>query len=359
MAAESSGEERTEEATQTRREDFRKRGQVAQTKELGSVLMLFAAAGLIWALSGYFYQKLSNVMVFSFGPELVKTLRGDGGFEGLNYMVQEATLVVLPVFAIFFAIGLIAPISQIGFLSNEEALKFDLNKLNPIAGLGRLFSLRSVVEGLKSIFKLLLIGLVVYFTIAKELSILPTVVEMDVAEATAYLGRLCLQILLSTGALLAVIAVLDYSYQYFDLEQKMRMTKQEVKEEQKSREGDPLIKARVRRIQRDMAQRRMMTEVPKADVIITNPTHLAVALRYGDDTPAPIVVAKGADRIAAKIREIAKEHAIPIVENKPLARALFKSMNIGQVIPRELYQAVAEVLSYVFKLKEKRRRGGV
>ncbi|HND85352.1 MAG TPA: EscU/YscU/HrcU family type III secretion system export apparatus switch protein, partial [Pseudobdellovibrionaceae bacterium] len=175
----------------------------------------------------------------------------------------------------------------------------------------------------------------------------------DVAQTLAYIGKVVFKLLMGIGIAMTVIAAADYFFQKWDLEKKMMMTKQQVKEEVKQREGDPMIRARVRRIQREMANKRMMEQVPKADVIITNPTHIAVALQYNEGLAAPKLIAKGADLLAEKIKEIAREHHVPIVENKPLARTIFKTMKIGQVIPRELFVAVAEVLSYVYKLKKK------
>jgi flagellar biosynthetic protein FlhB len=180
--------------------------------------------------------------------------------------------------------------------------------------------------------------------------------SFSVAQIMAFLGALTSRLMMGVGTFMLVLAAADYFYQRWDLEKEMRMTKQEVKEEIKSREGDPMIKARIKRVQRDIASRRMMEDVPKADVIVTNPTHIAVALKYSDTMVAPTVIAKGADLIAEKIREIARENNIPIVENKPLARTMFKTLKIGQQIPRELYTAVAEVLSYVFRLKRKARK---
>jgi flagellar biosynthetic protein FlhB len=170
-----------------------------------------------------------------------------------------------------------------------------------------------------------------------------------------YMGKVVVKLLGGVGGLMFIIAAADYFYQRWDLEKKMMMTKQEVKEEHKSREGDPMVKNRIRRIQREMASKRMMADVPKADVIITNPTHIAVCIKYSDNLPAPQLIAMGADNVAEKIKELARQHNIPIVENKPLARTIFKTMKIGQVIPRELFVAVAEVLSYVYRLRRKKR----
>jgi flagellar biosynthetic protein FlhB len=184
---------------------------------------------------------------------------------------------------------------------------------------------------------------------------IPQYIQAPIAVSLSYLGTLAIKLFTTVGFTILGLALLDYFFQRWDLEKQMMMTKQEIKEENKQREGDPMIKARIRRIQRDVAQRRMMEKVPKADVIVTNPTHIAIALKYDDTLPAPQVIAKGADLIAEKIKSIAREHNIPIVENKPLARTIFKTLKIGQVVPRDLFVAVAEVLAYVFKLKRKRK----
>ena len=202
--------------------------------------------------------------------------------------------------------------------------------------------------------KVALVGGIVYFILRGEIKTLPRLSLFDTSQLLVYCGELTLKLCAWVGVFMAALAVLDYLFQRWELEREMRMTKQEVKEELKSREGDPLVRARVRKLQREIANRRMMDAVKKADVVITNPTHLACALQYSKEMVAPKLVAKGADYIAEKIKTIAKEHNVPIVENKPLARTIYKTLKIGQVIPRELYAAVADVLSYIYRLKRKR-----
>lgn len=255
---------------------------------------------------------------------------------------------------ILWIVGVASTLMQVGFLNNEEAFDFDLNKLNPIEGLKRIFSLKSLVEGIKATAKVTLVLGIVYLIFKGEIDKIPKLASFEVHQILIYLSSLLVKLIFSVGAFMAVVAAADYFYQRWDLDQKMRMTKQEVKEELKSREGDPLIRARIRKIQRELATRRMMEDVKKADVIITNPTHIAVALVYNDNLPAPQLIAKGAGEIAEQIKKVAKEFKIPVLENKPLARTIFKTMKLGQVIPRQLYNAVAEVLSYVYKLKKKK-----
>lgn len=349
-------DEKTEQATDARREDFRRRGQVAQTKELASCLLLLAFAGGIFALSRFFFQNIFEVFNYSFGPQLVATIR-DGKFtEALVFSGQKMFILIAPVMAVAALISAISSVVQVGFLQVEDAMDFDFNKLNPVEGMKRVFSLRALVEGLKSFLKLLFIGMVLYFLLRSEVAKIPYLVGYSLEGIFQYIGGVVIRLLGGIGMMMLVLSGADYFFQRWNLEKQMMMTKQEVKEEAKSREGDPMIKARVRRLQRERASKRMMEAIPKADVVVTNPTHIAVVLKYDANLPAPQVVAKGADLVAERIKALAREHNIPVIENKPLARTIYKTLKIGQVIPRELFVAVAEVLSYVYKLRKKVRR---
>ncbi|HVK61673.1 MAG TPA: flagellar biosynthesis protein FlhB [Bdellovibrionales bacterium] len=350
------GEERTEEATQQRRDDFRKRGQVAQTRELGSVLMLLSSALILWALGRFFLEQVSLIVTESLTSFLVEAARNGDYKPAVIFVTKKAVFILAPLLGILGVMSVAATVVQVGFLNNEEALEFKLDKLNPVAGFGRIFSLRSLVEGIKSILKLTLVIAVVSVLVKDQIVQVPLLISFSVNQLVLFMGDLTLRLLGGVGIFMAIVAAADYFFQRWELEKQMRMTKQEIKEEHKSREGDPMIKARIRRIQREMANKRMMADVPKADVVITNPTHIACALRYDpDNMAAPILVAKGGDRIAEKIKEIARANNVPVMENKPLARAIFKTLKVGQVIPRELFTAVAQVLSYVYKLKRKVR----
>ncbi len=353
--AESDSGEKTEDATPQKREDFRKRGQVVQTKELGTVFTLFAAILAMWLLGRFLMQNLVDIFSLSFSDYILIAVK-QGDYLPIVHKVFKLTLYILaPILGLFWLISFSASVSQVGILINEEALQFKLEKLNPTEGIKRLFSMRSVVEGLKAVFKVTCVVAVVFLIIKSEILSLPNLVHLSIAQIMTYIGDMSVKLFAGVGFFMIIIAAADYFFQRFDMENKMKMTKQEVKEEMKSREGDPLIKARIRRTQREMSQRRMMEDVPKADVIITNPTHLAIAIKYDATMVAPTIIAKGADLIADNIRALAKEHNIPIVENKPLARVIYKTIKIGQGIPKELYTAVAEVLSYVFRLKNKVR----
>lgn len=348
--------EKTEEATDTRREEYRKRGQVPMTRELGSAIFFLVAAGLVYISGRFFLQNIFDVFSRSFGGELLQSLRD--GKIGDVFMFVGYKLVVLtgPVFLIAVIVGVGSQVIQTGLLQIEDALTPDLNKLNPLNSIGRIFSMRGIAELLKSLIKMGVIGYVMYFLLRGQIQLIPYLAGYSISQMLAYLGEILFKLLLGTGLFMLILATADYFFQRWQLEKEMMMTKQEVKEEAKSRDGDPLIKARIRRTQREMATRKMMTEIPKADVVITNPTHIAVVLKYSDNLPAPQLIAKGADYMAEKIKEVARQHNIPIIENKPLARTIYKTMKIGQVIPRDLFVAVAEVLSYVFRLRRKKRR---
>lgn len=355
MAQEADSGERTEEATQQRRDDFRKRGQVAQTKELSSVLLLFCGVLLVWLASRFFFQQIWEIFNQTYGDTLVAAIRtGDWRKFGF-FAFGKMALILAPMLILFWLVGLVSSVIQIGFVYNEEALQIRWDRMDPVQGFMRLMSLRSVIEGIKSVLKTVVIMGLCYLLVRDQIAMLPRMMSFTVPQILAFLGILTVRLLSGVAFFMLALAGADYFYQRWDLEKEMRMTKQEIKEEVKSREGDPMIKARIKRIQRERATRRMMEDVPKADVVVTNPTHIAVALRYSENMVAPQVIAKGADLIAEKIKAIAREHGIPCVENKPLARAMFKTLRIGQMIPRELYTAVAEVLSYVYRLKKKKR----
>lgn len=355
--AEEQGEEKTEEATQTRREDFRKKGQVASSRELGTAIFLLVGAGLIYGLSKMFFTELFELFQASFGVNLISAIRSGDMLQASIMAGEKFALLGLPALAVSFLIGVSSQLVQVGLLQVEDALTPKFERLDPVGGLKRIFSLRNMVEGIKSILKVVLAFGVGYLVLKAEFIRLPYLMNLNIAEGFQYVGVITVKLFGWIGATFLVLSGADYFFQRWDMEKRMMMTKQEVKEEVKSRELDPMVKSRMRKIQRDIANKRMMQKVPTADVIITNPTHIAVALKYDDGLPAPQLIAKGADLVAEKIRELAKNHNIPIVENKPLARTIFKSMKLGQVIPRELYVAVAEVLSYVYKLKRKMRRG--
>lgn len=348
-------DDKTEQATEARRAEFRKRGQVAMTRELGTALIFLAAAGLLYAMSRYFFTNIAEVFNVSFGLSMLKLVKAGEYSDLLWFAGEKIAFLVAPIMLGALVIGVASSLMQTGFLQVEDALSFNLGRLNPMSAIGRIFSMKGIGELVKSILKMVVVLWTMYLLLKSELHQIPYLSSYTIPEQFSYLGRVIFKLLMGTGVFMLVIAVADYFFQRWQLEKEMMMSKQEIKEEHKSHEGDPMIKARIRKIQREVSQRKMMQNIPKADVIITNPTHIAVALRYSDKLPAPQLIGKGADFMAEKIKELARQHNIPVIENKPLARTIFKTMKVGQVIPRELFVAVAEVLSYVFRLKRKRK----
>ncbi len=353
--AEENGE-KTEEATDSRREDFRKRGQVAMTRELSTSLFFLLMAAMMYVTGRYFMQNIFDVFGQAMGGEFIAKMREGNLREILFSVGYKIVILVAPLFVISLIIGVSAQVLQTGFLQVEDALTPNLEKLNPLNSLKRIFSMKGVAELVKSVSKMGAIGLIMYLILKSEIREIPYLSAMSIEQILHYLGGILYKLVLSTGLFMLVLALADYFFQKWQLEKEMMMSKQEIKEEMKSRDGDPLIKARIRKVQKEIANRKMMTEIPKGDVVITNPTHIAVVIKYSENLPAPQLIAMGADFMAERIKELAREHNIPIVENKPLARTIFKTMKVGQVIPRELFVAVAEVLSYIYRLKRKKRK---
>lgn len=351
--ADTENEERTEDPTETRREDFRKRGQVAQTRELSSVMVLLGSTLLFWLLGNLFLQELFELFQGAWGHHFLTAARYGDWREAGIWAVKKGVILSGPFFAMSLVLGAGSTLIQTGLLQNEDALTPQWERLNPVEGFKRIFTMRSLVEALKSILKIIVISILIYFLVRSEIEVLPQLSAMEPRSIFLFVGQLVWKSLAVVGAFMTAIAAMDYFFQWWDLEKQMRMTKQEIKEELKSREGDPLIKSRIRRLQKDISRRKMMEKVPKADVVITNPTHIAVAIKYDATMVAPQLVAKGAGVLAERIKALAKENGVPIVENKPVARAIYKTMKLGQTIPRELFTAVAKVLSYVYRLKRK------
>lgn len=354
--AEGDFQDKTEKATSKKRSEARKKGQVAKSREIPSVAVLLTGFSTLYLFGSFIYGHITSVMRESFSmigrPNLDMT-----DFLVFNYdMVRHFIMIMAPMMIAVFVIAVLSNLAQVGWLFTWKPLMPQLSRVSPIKGIGRLFSKQSLVELFKSIAKLTLVGLIVYWTVKGEMAGFVSLGDMEVASIASYILRVILKIFFRASLAMIFLAVLDYAFQRWQFEQKLKMTKQEVKEELKQSEGDPLIKSRIRRVQQEMARRRMMQEVPKADVIVTNPVHLALALRYDSGVMnAPLVVAKGAGALAEKIKALAKEHHIPIVEDKELARRLYEVVEIGREIPSAFYHAVAEVLTYVYKIKGKVR----
>jgi flagellar biosynthetic protein FlhB len=349
-------QDKTEPATPKKRADARKKGQVAVSREIPSVFILFLTMGVFFFLGGQMFNNLSILMRDALQNNITLELHQLSATRMLSTILGKLFWVLFPLMTAILLAGIAANLSQFGILFTGKTLIPRLSKLNPLRGMKRLFSLRSLVEVAKALLKVLIIGLVAYLTLRRHVAILPDLMRMEVIDILTFTGRVSLEICLYTCLALIVLAGLDYAFQRWQYENDLKMTKQEVKEEWKQREGDPIVKARIRRVQLEMAQRRMMAEVPTADVVITNPTQLAVALKFDTEKmDAPQVVAKGAGYVAARIREIAEASGVPVLEQKPLAQALFKSVELGEIIPMTLYRAVAEVLAYVYRLKGRQR----
>lgn len=346
--------EKTEKATPKKRQDTRKKGQVAKSQELSGSIVLLASFLSLLMFGGFIKEHLVELFKDVFVNRLNTSISiGNVMSMAMQYVVQIMILLA-PLFITTIVVALVANLAQVGFMLTGENLKPKFSKINPIKGFKNIFSVRSLVEFLKSIFKITIIGLLVYQTLSGALPQIGKLSEMNIEKTFHFVGSLTMNLGLKIGAALFAMSILDFLYQRYEFEKSIKMSKQDIKDEYKKMEGDPLIKGKIRERQRRMAMQRMMQEVPKADVVITNPTHFAVALKYeGSEMEAPQIVAKGQDFVALRIKEIAKENGVITMENKPLARALFQRGEIGDSIPADLFQAVAEVLAYVYKLKGK------
>ncbi len=339
-------QEKTEKATDRKKEKAKEKGQVARSKDLTSMASMSGIVMLLYFGGGYFMSKLAAMtggvlsMRYGINPGQVSRAVTLEGFE-----------ILAPFFVLTIVLGILVSVAQGGFVKKEMKLEF--SKLDPIKGTKNLFSMKSVNEFLKSLMKFGIGGIVSYYIIKKNMIVLPSLGAMELGGIMKVSGDMIMNAIVIAFACFMVIAIISYFIDKMQHERQQKMTKQEIKEEQKESDGDPMIKQRIRSIQRETARKRMMQEVPEATVVITNPTHLAIAIKYDDkDMSAPKIVAKGAGHVAAKIREIATENGVPIVENKPVARALFKQ-ELNSFIPEDLYVAVAKILAYIYKLKGK------
>lgn len=349
---------KTESATPKRRSEERDKGNVPKSREITAVAVMLGVFGVLYLTSGHMLGGLVSVFRDYLTASASRVNTVDGVHTLLNDLFSRGGILLLPTFAgtVFFAAA--SNIAQTGFLFTTEPLRPNFEKLNPVAGMKKLFSPQSLVEMVKAVVKFAFVGFIAWRVIRKEVPFLPEIIEKTPQEIILYLLRIGGSILLQCGLLLLLLAAADYAFQWWSFEKSIRMTKQEVKEEYRQQEGDPAVKARIRSIQREKARRRIMQEVPKADVVITNPTHYAVALQYErGSSEAPKVLVKGSDLMALRIREIAEESGVPVVERPPLARALYRDVDEGQEIPFELYQAVAEVLAYVYRLRGRNLAG--
>lgn len=354
--AESAGE-KTEKATEHKRREERKKGNVMQSKDVVTaafILIIFCVLKVMMKMMIAVSERSFDYW-FSLAGSGMEEQRIDGMPFYSKLMLEIGKVLLIcagPTLIVSILVTVIATGVQTKFLFSTESIKFKISKLNPISGIKKMFSLSSVFELAKSILKLVILAVVVFDEVKKRIPEIARLFDMEIAGSMMYMLDTIFSIVIKVAAVFVGVAVVDVLFQYFKFEKDMRMTKQEVKEEYKNLEGDPQVKGKRRQIQRQMAMSRMMDSVPESDVVIRNPTHFAVAIKYDKNkNNAPIVLAKGADNLAKKIVGIAEEHKIIMVENKPLARGLYDSVDVGREIPPEFYHAVAEVLSFVYGLQ--------
>jgi len=345
---------KTEQPTAKRRREARQKGQVARSQEVNSVSVLMAGLFVLFFAAHNIYRQLSGLMIDHLSN--AGRLSRDNGELGafLLEKVNGLSFALAPVMLGIFLAALLSNLLQVGPMLSGEPIVPKLSKINPLKGFSRILSSRSLNELFKSIAKMAIISATAFFTVRGEMDSILGLGQLAPSQIGLFALTVAFKIFIKTCWIFIIIAFLDYIYQRWQFETQLKMTKEEIREEHKQTEGDPHVKARIRSIQRDMARKRMMEQVPGADVVVANPTHLAVALTYDPvKADAPVVVAKGRGLIAAKIKEIAAENDIPIIEDKALARGLYKSVEIGEMIPIEFYQAVADILAYVYQVKGK------
>lgn len=360
FAKDGPGGEKTEPATQKKLTDARKEGNVAKSKELSNALSLTALFLILKFWVGTLGTNLRDIFqtIYNLIPELARNMEGTVPVHEIASVITNTMIrilvIVLPVFAVGFLVAFIGDYVQVKWRPTTKPLQPKFSKLSPIKGIKRIFSVKSLLELLKSVIKIFIITTVIYSTLKKQWNYLFILYEISLNQAIGMVGSIAINLGLKISYIYLVVSILDFAYQKWKFKEDMKMTKQEVKDEFKNAEGDPQIKGKIRQKMREASQRRMMQNLPKADVVITNPTHFAVAIKYEPEkADAPIVIAKGEDILAQRIKTIAKENHIEIVENKPLARMLYANVEIGEMVPPELYQAVAEVLAMVYHMQGK------
>jgi flagellar biosynthetic protein FlhB len=354
--SEESDAEKTEEPSQQRIDDFRKKGDVAQSRELTSVLVLSACI-LTFSLSIVFiYEEMSKYIEWLYTLDIASAFTD----KSLKTITTRTVIVGLkcsaPVALVALCVGVASQLAQIGFLYSPEILELDFNRVNPLSGFKKLFSMKALFESIKGLFKFAIIISIVYVFMKEDIAKYNGFMHLEVFQSFQYGQQLLMKLSFGIILGLTVVAILDFSYQKISYKKRLMQTKEELKREHKEQEGNPEVKNRIRQIQREMSRKRMMKDIKTADVIVTNPTHISIVLKYDQEQMvSPMVVGKGADHLAMKIREIAKENNIPIVENVMLARTLYKTVKVGQPVPRTMYKAVAEVLAFVYKLRKKQK----
>lgn len=354
---EDSGQEKTQEPTPKKIEDAKEKGNFARSKEITTVAIFFMALLFFGLGQEYLITRMQYAGAYFFQFDRFLELT-PWTLRGLFWKVLTVSVPILaPLFFLIFVAGLAGEIGQIGFRVLKDPFEPKWNKLNPVEGFKRIFSLKQFVEGLKSSIKLAIFALMAVVTVRQYFPQIAVMADNTPMQGLLIMFKMALTLGIRVCIVLAFFALFDYIFQRWQWRQKLRMTHQEVKDEYKQQEGDPILKQRIRSIQMEIARKRMMQEVPDADVVITNPTHYSVALRYNpEDNHAPIVVAKGQNFLAFKIRELAEKEGVPIVENPPLCRAIYKQVEVGRPIPGALFKSVAQILASIWKLAEKRGR---
>ncbi len=344
--------EKTEKATPKKREDAKKKGQTAKSQDVNTAIILLAVFLFLTFSASYiadivfdlFHQTFQEYMLMELTENTVQVITMD--------IMKEVALLLGPIMLVALLAGLVSNYIQVGVMFTTEPLQPKLEKIDPIKGFKRIFSLRAIVELLKSILKISFVGAITFVILWMNIDQVLSLSLKSVGDSLATMASLTVQMGIAASLALLFLSLFDFLYQRYDFEKNIRMSKQDLKDEHKNIEGDPLIKSKIKQRQREMAMRRMMQEVPDADVVITNPTHFAIALKYDENKmDAPFVVAKGVDYLAQKIKYIANENDIVMVENRPLARSLYESAEIGDAVPEEFFKAVAEILAYVYRIK--------
>ncbi len=355
MAEDQDDDSKTEDPSSKRLQDAREKGQVPKSQEFSHLFVLGASLILIMMVLPWSFGRI-NLTITPF-IEQPHAIQMDGGALGVIFtdLITSVTISMAVPLIILMVAAVVASVVQVGFLiTTEKVFQFDLSRLNPLSALAHKFSMKNLVEFLKSLSKLLIVGFVVYTMLRPLWNSVDHFIAMALLDVVKETQHLAAKIIMAVLLVLLVLAGADYMYQRFSFMKQMRMTKQEMKEEFKQAEGDPLIKGKIRQLRIERARNRMMANIPTADVVVTNPTHYAVALKYDPSVMnAPTVVAMGVDHLAQRIREIAEEHGVPLIANPALARALYATAEVNQEIPTDHYKAVAEVISYVFKMKRK------
>lgn len=348
----SGASDKTEKPTPRKIQQAREQGQVAKSNDLNSAFVLIAATGILLSLGSYVYTNLHSMMIGTL-MDLARYAKAPMTIPSVSSIVNSVAASIfwtlLPILLTVPLVAIMSNLMQVKPLFSIKAIQPKPDKINPLNGFKRVWSMRSVVEVVKAIIKMTVISWVGYNVISGHLGELMATQTLDVATAFSSILNVVAQIAIWSCAAFLVIGIIDWRYQAWELEKQLRMSKQEIKDERKSQDGDPMIKNRIRQMGAQLARSRQLAAVPTADVIITNPTHFAIAIKYDPDlAPAPVVVAKGMDHFAAKIREVAKANNVPMVENKPLARSLYKMAEVDAMIPPDLFVAVAEIMAYVF-----------